>query len=128
MDTPADAREVSVEHPIDVGTVMKRHMQLEHTRKDGVTVSICSLCSDAEREDGSRSYLLWPCDAYQLAAKLANAVHQRDRLVEALGAILFDHEERMNLYPETNNQPNRVDVMNKAKAALRETPKGENDE
>ena len=65
-----------MEWSVEAGTVLGRHLPLEHTRIDGVEVTICSLCSDAEREDGSRSYLLWPCDAYQIAARLAEAREQ----------------------------------------------------
>jgi len=39
-------------------------------------------------------------------------------MVDAMTAILYDHDERMRLYPDIEGQPNRLHVMGTARNIL----------
>lgn len=42
----------------------------------------------------------------------------RAQLLEALEAVLADHDERVGIYGESEQQPNRLRVMEEARAAI----------
>lgn len=39
-------------------------------------------------------------------------------LLGALKGVVFDHTLRMKQYPDTNNQPHKIAVMNRAEQAI----------
>ena len=47
-----------------------------------------------------------------------------NELLEALRDVLADHDERMRLYPEKNDQPNRLHVMGAARTAIVKATEG----
>jgi len=48
----------------------------------------------------------------------ARLIAAAPELLETLKTIVADYEERMELYPEANGQPNRIHVMKLGRAAI----------
>jgi len=48
----------------------------------------------------------------------AHLIAAAPELLRALQAVTADHEERMSRYPHMEDRPNRVHVMDKARAAI----------
>lgn len=49
---------------------------------------------------------------------IVRACNNHEKLLEALKDILSDHDVRMEQYPDRNNQPNRIAVMERAREVI----------
>ena len=51
--------------------------------------------------------------------QIAKLTADRDALLQALKAILYDHDDRGRIYPQSESQPNRVAVMEQGRKAIK---------
>lgn len=78
---------------------------------------ICQRCGHVLLQRGDDGiYDLLPCPG----CRAHEADTKVEQLCDALSAIIADHDERMRLYPEKENQPHRVHVMEAGRKVLAE--------